>query len=134
MSNAMHRERKRIPPYGQPILEARYKGLAPRDICVCLDDWKAFAGRIRIVLPPDLDPAACDFCFVAGCDCIVAWNPRVTSAERRDAVAAALVRNLARRIWILNRAAPHQSFFVKSVLRGLEHPEIMRRVEEGRAA
>lgn len=134
MASPQHRAQKRLPPYGRPILDARYAGLAPRDIFVCVDDWNAFAGRVRIVLPPDLDPAGCDLCFVAGCDCIVAWNPRVTSAERMHAVAAALVRNLARRIWILNRAAPHQSFFVKSIMRGLERPEIMRRAEAGRAA
>jgi len=112
--------RRKLPPFGKALLDARYRGLAPRDLFVCLDDWRAFKGRARIVIPPDLDPAETDLTFAAGIDCIVAWLPRATPHARMFAAVRALIEHEARRVWVLNRADPHHSFFAKSVQRGIE--------------
>lgn len=113
----------RLPPFGKALLDARYRGLAPRDLFICLDDWRAFKGRARIVIPPDFDPAEANLLFVAGVDCIVAWLPQSTPHERMFATVRALIAHEARRVWVLNREAPHQSFFAKSVHRGVELTE-----------
>lgn len=127
-------KQKRLPPFGRDLLAARYRGLAPRDLFVCLDDWRAFPGRVRVVLPPDLNPFDADLTFAAGVDCIVAWDPSRTSTDRMHDTAAALAKNFARRIWVLNRVAPHQSFFVKSVRLGLELPQLLHVEEEDEVA
>jgi hypothetical protein len=114
---------RRLPPYGKALLESRFKGLAPRDLFVCLDDWRAFKGRARIVIPPDTNPAELDLRFAAGVDCIVAWLPQSTGQDRMLATVRALIAHEARRVWVLNREAPHHSFFAKSVQRGVELPE-----------
>jgi hypothetical protein len=111
---------RHLPPFGKALLEARFKGLAPRDLFVCLDDWRAFKGRARIVIPFDLDPSETNFTFVAGVDCIVAWLPQATPQDRMLATVRALIEHEARRVWILNRYEPHFSFFAKSVQRGIE--------------
>lgn len=39
--------RRKLPPYGKALLDARYRGLAPRDLFVCMDDWRAEDIHIR---------------------------------------------------------------------------------------
>lgn len=125
---------RRLPPFGKAMLDARFKGLAPRDLFVCLDDWRAFKGRARIVIPPDAAPEELDLRFAAGVDCIVAWLPQTTHQERMLATVSALIAHEARRVWILNREAPHHSFFAKSMQRGVELSEPLHENQEAVAA
>ena len=75
--------KRRLPPFGRQLLEARRKGLSPKDgvILIFLDQW-GHDYRARVVVPSDLSPADCCFDFVAGLDCFLMWDTDRTEVSR----------------------------------------------------
>lgn len=61
-------------------------------IVVSLDTWQYGKAYSRCVVPPDLDPAELDLCFVAALDVILVFEPQRTAIERRDALIRELLK------------------------------------------
>lgn len=65
-------KRHRLPAYAAELAAARRRGLVPRQlgyghVAIVLNwDNRSTAGLYRIVIPPDVQPAALDLTFLAG--------------------------------------------------------------------
>ena len=86
-SNAISPKRK-LPPYGKPLLEIRRAGQVPAYYMtvIALDDWNIACLFPRVIVTEDADPALLDFSMLAGLDVTIAWMPTRTTIERRNAV------------------------------------------------
>jgi hypothetical protein len=105
MATAKSNARKRLPPFGKAILEARQRGIKPRKMglghVVVNLHWKApRAGMTRIVIPRDLNPADASLHFLAGLHCTLIY--RRNDAARVQAAIDALLAAGATPVDVVN--------------------------------
>lgn len=116
--------RAKLPAYGRKILELRRKGLVPKGrVIVSLDSWDYGKRYARVVVPPDVDPAALDFSFLAGLDVEIVWSPYLTTVERRNAAIRAILQRSPERLlmWVIGTVT--RLVWIKSKDVGIELAE-----------
>jgi hypothetical protein len=105
---------------------ANNRGIA-ESLFVVIDDWKICSHRrFRCVVPEEADPAALDWCFVAGLDVFAIWSIARTSQKRRDAVLRGIARAMPRFLFVIDWDAPEHGFMIISRRDGVLRPEYLR--------
>ena len=104
--------------------ELRLRQLVPaKQIIVSLDSWEYGKSYPRVVLPPDLEPATCNFDFLAALDVVLVLDPTLTSLARRDAVLRELLACDPASLRCFEMTDPVRVTWVKSRARGIELSE-----------
>ncbi len=103
-------QRKRLPPGGRAILEARRNGLIPRDrlLLICTF-WHKGKRSVCIPADLDLDPESLDFSFAAGIDAVVAHRGEPARARK---IAQAVFQANPRRLQVWNLDPPFGTEFI----------------------
>lgn len=101
---------KRFPAYGRQILEARLRGLVPRQQMIYIVfDWNFARASCRVVVDPDDDFDRLDWRFVAGLDAII-----IRHHEPFDIIAdlaRTILKCNPRRLQCWNRINPGIHYF-----------------------
>ncbi len=102
----------RLPAYAKAIVEARKRGLAPRELVVSLC-WNLGKAFHRVVIPDDLPAEKTDLRFCAGLDVWLAY--RQDQSEKARMVAEKLLTLNPRRLLSVSVGQSPVLMFLKGV-------------------